>query len=208
MSNYSALFEKFGHSMEAGKIIFREGEEGDQMYIIHSGKVKISRNIAGKEHTLAIMGKGDFFGEMAIVNRIRRTATATAIDRVELLAFTREGFQSMIKKNAQIALSVIDKLCRRLQNTNLHIQHLARKNARGMVAMNLRFAFQGAGMGQAVLHYDRTVEEIARNLELSLNTVKSYFEDFRKSGMISLESNTIRLADAKKMNELAENVGG
>lgn len=207
MSNDSALFEKFGHSMEAGKIIFREGEEGDQMYIIHSGKVKISRNIDGKEHTLAIMGKGDFFGEMAIVNRIRRTATATAIDRVELLAFTREGFQSMIKKNAQIALSVIDKLCRRLQNTNLHIQHLARKDARGMVAMNLRYAFQGAGMERA-LHYDRTVEEIARNLELSLNTVKSYFEDFRKSGMISLESNTIRLADAKKLNVLAENVGG
>ncbi len=208
MATDSTLFEKFGRTVEAGKIIFREGEEGDQMYIIQSGRVRISRDIGGKEHILAVMGKGDFFGEMAIVNRIRRTATAVAIDQVQLLVFNRESFQNMIKKNAQIALNVIDKLCRRLQNANLQIQHLARKNARGMIAMNLRYAFQSAGPEGPALRFDRTIEEISRNLELSMESVKKVFDDFQRSGMLHLEGNTLRLADAKRLNELAENVGG
>ena len=208
MATDSTLFDKFGNTVEAGRIIFREGEEGDQMYIIQGGRVKIARDIGGKEHILAILGKGDFFGEMAIVNRVRRTATAVAIDRVELLAFNRDGFQNMIKKNAQIALNIIDKLCRRLQNANLQIQHLARKDARGMVAINLRYAFQGAGAADPSLPYDRTVEEIARNLELSIETVKGYFDELGGKGILLLEGNSLRLREAGKLNQLAEHVGG
>ncbi len=208
MATDTNLFDKFGHTVGAGEIIFREGEEGDQMFIIQTGRVKIARIVGGKEHILAILGKGDFFGEMAIVNRVHRTATAVAIGRVQLLAFDREGFQNMIKKNAQIALNIIDKLCRRLQNANLQIQHLARKDAKGMVAMNLRYAFQGAGAEDPALHYDRTVGEIARNLELPLESVKGFFDEFGRKGIVQLEGNTLRLGDAKKLNDLAEHVGG
>ena len=54
MALESDLFGKFGRHVEAGKIIFQEGDEGDQMYIIQSGKVKISRHISGKEHRMGI----------------------------------------------------------------------------------------------------------------------------------------------------------
>src|SRR3990170_7035206 len=165
----SDLFSKFGQNVEAGKIIFREGEEGDQMYIIQEGRVKVSRSISGKEQVLAILGKGDFFGEMAIVTRERRTATVTALEPVKLLAFNREGFLNMINKNAKIALNVIDKLCRRLANANLHLRHLARKDIRALIAMNLSFAFQGVGEGEAELPYDRTVADFCQNLDLAMD---------------------------------------
>jgi len=208
MAVESDLFGKFGRHVDAGKIIFQEGEEGDQMYIIQAGKVRVSRRIAGKEHVLAILEKGDFFGEMAIVNKVQRSATVTAIDEVDLLAFNREGFLSMINKNAKIALHMIDKLCRRLQNANIHIKHLARKNARGLVALNLLYTFQGAGEEQGELVYNRTVEEFSRNLELSMDQVEEYLQGFQRLGIVGLEQGKIRLLDREKLNSLAEAFGG
>ena len=203
----SNLFQKFGRVVEAGKTIFREGEEGDQMYIIQSGKVRISKNIGGKEHVLAILEKGDFFGEMAIVNRVKRTATVTAVDKVELLAFTREGFLSMITKNAKIALNVIDKLCQRLQNANVQIQHLVKKNAKGLVALNLYYAFQAAGWERATIPYDRTVDETSLSLQVAMETVKAYLDSFQQAGMLRIEGNSIILTDRAKLDAIAEHFG-
>ena len=202
------LFSRFGRNVDAGRVIFREGEEGDQMFIIQKGSVKISRNIGGKEQVLAIFDKGDFFGEMAIVNRVKRTATATALEPVKLLAFDREGFLNMITKNAKIAQNIIDKLCRRLQNANLYIQHLARKDPRGLIAMNLKFAFQSAEANRGSLLMDRTLDEFSQNLDLTRDQVKAVLEDFAGSGIIAIRANTIALNDSRKLNSLSEQLGG
>lgn len=208
MTVESDLFARFGQFVEAGRLIFKEGEEGDQMYVIQEGRVKVSRFLAGKEQVLAVLGKGDFFGEMAIVTRERRTATVTALDPVRLLAFNREGFLNMINKNAKIALNVIDKLCRRLANANRHLQHLARKDVRGLIAMNLRFAFQAAGGSGAVLPYDRTVADFSQNLELAMDQVRSVLEEFGRGAILRLEGNGIALEGEAKLNALAEQLGG
>jgi len=204
MAVESDLFSRFGRNVDAGKVIFREGEEGDQMFIIQEGQVKVSRSISGKEQILAILEKGDFFGEMAIVTKVKRTATVTALGPVKLLAFNREGFLNMISKNAKIALNVIDKLCRRLQNANLHIKHLARKDIKALIAMNLRFAFQGAAEQGASLLYDRTVDEFSQNLELTIDQVRSALESFVQMGMLEIQGNGIRLLDEQKLDALAE----
>ena len=208
MNGESDLFQKFGQNVDAGKIIFEEGEEGDLMYIIQKGRVKVTKNISGKEQVLAILGKGEFFGEMAIVNKVRRTATITALDQVQLLSFNRAGFLSMINKNAKIALSVIDKLCRRLQNANIHIKHLARKDARGLVAMNLSYAFQSVEEVQDTLLLDRTAQEFSANLEISIEQVLNFFDQFKRQGIIQIEENTVRLLDKGKLLTIAERLGG
>lgn len=208
MAAESDLFQKFGQHVDAGKVIFREGEDGEQMYIIQQGKVKVSRDLEGKEQILAILSKGDFFGEMAIVNKVKRTATVTALEPTRLLAFNQKGFLNMITKNARIALNVIDKLCRRLQHANLHIRHLARKDARSLVAMNLRYAFQGAGKDQNRLPLDRTADEFSANLELPMDTVRAYLGELQNQGIITIEGNTVTLQEPRKLAELAEDLGG
>jgi CRP/FNR family cyclic AMP-dependent transcriptional regulator len=198
------LFSRFGRNVDAGKVIFQEGEEGDQMFIIQEGQVKVSRKISGKEQILAVLNKGDFFGEMAIVTKVKRTATVTALSPVKLLAFNREGFLNMIAKNAKIALNVIDKLCRRLQNANLHIKHLARKDVKALIAMNLSFAFHGTAEQGTALPYDRTVDEFSQNLELTIEQVKSTLEGFVRMGMLDVQANSIRLLDEQKLDALSE----
>jgi CRP/FNR family cyclic AMP-dependent transcriptional regulator len=202
MAEDTMLYQKFGRTVNPGEIIFSEGETGDQMFIIQEGRVKITKNIGGREHVLSTMGKGDFFGEMAIVNNVPRTATVTAMTAVQLLAFNREGFQSMVTKNSKIALNIIDKLCRRLQNMNTQIQHLVKNNSKGLVALNLNYAFRGSEPG--VLQMDRTIEEIALNLQIPMDDVRAIVNKLASDGVIAVQGNQMMLLDAPTLTATAE----
>ncbi len=193
------LFEKYGHVIPAGTVIFREGDEGNEMFIIQEGKVKISKSIGNKDHVLAILGKGDFFGEMAIVNRIRRTATAQTVTDTHLLAFDRQGFRSMIEKNSKIAMNIIDKLCRRLQHANMQIQQLKRKNAPALIALHLVYAFEEVSRDS--LLFDKTTEEISLSLETPLLEVEGIVQRLISEGILKREGNTLLLVNAQALRE-------
>jgi len=201
------LFEKYGQTIPAGKAIFHEGESGDHMYIIQTGSVRISKTIDGREHELAVLEKGEFFGEMAIVSRILRTATATAVNETQILAFDRQGFMGMIEKNAKIALNIIDKLCRRLENANSQIQMMFQRNQRSLIALNLHTKFSGRSPDEQHIPLDKTVEQISLNLQTPGKLVSSYLEEFVHAGILSIKGNAIWLIDSNKLNQLAE-MGG
>ncbi len=195
------LFDKYGHVIPAGTVIFREGDEGNEMFIIQEGKVKISKSIGNKDHVLAILGKGDFFGEMAIVNRIRRTATAQTVTDTHLLAFDRQGFRSMIEKNSKIAMNIIDKLCRRLQQANMQIQQLKRKNAPALIALHLVYAFEGAS--QDSIPFDKTLEEISLSLEMPLQEVEGIVQRMETEGILKKEGKSLLLVNPQTLRERA-----
>lgn len=197
------LFEKYGQTVEAGKRIFNEGDDGEHMFIIQTGMVKISKMIDGREHELAKLEKGDFFGEMALVSRIKRTASATAVNQTQLLAFDRPGFLGMIEKNAKIALNIIDKLCRRLQNANSQIQLMFQRNQRSLIALNLHSRFASLATNEQYLPLDRTMEQTSMNLETPPELVSGYLEEFVEAGIIVIKGNTIRLVDKQKLTLLA-----
>jgi CRP-like cAMP-binding protein len=198
------LFEKYGQTIDAGKVIFNEGDVGEHMFIIQTGRVRISKMIDGREHELAVLEKGDFFGEMAIVSRINRTATATAVNSTQLLAFDRQGFMGMIEKNAKIALNVIDKLCRRLQNANSQIQMMFQRNQRSLIALSLYSKFSDRPEDEQYLPLDKTVEQMSLNLETPAKLVSTYLEEFVAAGIITIKGNTIRLDDKQKLNLVAD----
>ena len=152
------LLQRFSRTYAPGAVICREGEDGVEMYIIQKGKVRVSKRFAGKTHVISILEKGDFFGEMAIVNRTQRTATVTAVDDVELLVFDREGLQNMIARNVRIALTIIDKLCRRLQAAHLKIQHLVKRDARGLIVLHLRSLFQELPSDRPMVALEKCIE--------------------------------------------------
>lgn len=197
------LFEKYGQTIRDGSIIFSENEAGDKMYIIQSGAVRITKTMDGREHMLAELIKGDFFGEMAIVSNIKRSATATASGATELLAFDRQGFEAMIGKNTKIAMNVIDKLSKRLQNANNQIQQLLRINQRSMVALNLYNRFMECESGDPVLTFDRTVEAIALELESPQLVISELINGFQEAGICELQGNALRLKNKKRLVAVA-----
>ncbi len=200
----NVLFDKYGITVDANKVIFKEGEPGDKMYIIQDGSVRISKYIEGKEHILAVLSKGDFFGEMAIVNQEPRTATVTAGSTVRLLSFNREGFLGMIEKNGKIALNIIDKLCRRLNNANQQIQHLVKRNEKWLVAINLGYAFTQNGGGNTPLEVIKLTRELSMNLEIPAERVTSFFNNLKENGIVEIENNLIVLKNKTALDSLVD----
>src|SRR5208337_2498115 len=201
------LLQRFTRKYAPGAAICREGEEGEEMYIIQAGKVRVSKQFAGKTHVISVLEKGDFFGEMAIVNRIQRTATVTAIDDVELLVFDREGLQNMIARNTRIALTIIDKLCRRLQTANLKIQHLVKKDAEGLIALHLRSVYQELPSGLQTVPFQKCLEEMSLSLELPMEEARKTLEALVEAGILGRDGEALRLVDRDKLHRITEAVG-
>jgi hypothetical protein len=102
----------------AGQPIFGEGEVGTEMFVIQSGSVEIyKRSRRGEENLLATLEKGDFFGEMSILEDVPRTASARAKTDCELVRINQSTFDEMLRHNSEIAVRMLRKLSRRLRET-------------------------------------------------------------------------------------------
>jgi F420-non-reducing hydrogenase small subunit len=107
----------YGIVFEKGEIVCREGDPGDTMYIIQSGAVKISRNREGEEVVLAILEPGEFFVEMALIDRQPRSATVSTMSRTRLLPLTRTSFLERTSQDPGISLHLIKILGQRINRT-------------------------------------------------------------------------------------------
>ncbi|MFH1262196.1 MAG: cyclic nucleotide-binding domain-containing protein [Pseudomonadota bacterium] len=99
-------------------VIFREGDAGDVMFFIHAGRVRIERTIETKTDVMAILEKGDFFGEMSLLDHVPRTATAVVEEDAELLKVDAANFQKLVFGNIEIAIRMIRKYSARLRDAN------------------------------------------------------------------------------------------
>jgi hypothetical protein len=108
-------FERYLVSHPMGDIIFSEGEIGTEMFIIQSGTVELLKEIGGEIRVLATLEKGDFFGEMSVLEDLPRTASARAKTEVELVRINGAAFDVMLKSNTEIAVRMMRKLSRRLR---------------------------------------------------------------------------------------------
>jgi len=188
-------------------VICREGEEGSEMYIIQKGKVRVSKDIGGRPYLISVLEKGDFFGEMALVSRTPRSATVAAIDAVELLVFDREGLLNTITRNARIALSIIDKLCRRLQAAHQKMQHLVKRDARGLIALHLLQALQEAEPAAPALPYTATLEELSLAFEMPMVEVRKVLDGLALEGALAVDGDMLRVADRARLVGLADSAG-
>lgn len=117
-------FQNFIVRYGANERIFTEGDLGTTMYIVQSGKVRLFRLSEGQKHILGVMEKGDFFGEMSILEGLPRTTSAEALDDSELIEINSMTFDKMIKGNIEIAIRMLRKLSLRLRENEMRIEQL------------------------------------------------------------------------------------
>ncbi len=118
----------FGASCNKGEVVFREGDHGNTMYIIQAGTVEISQIRNGKRTVLALLEKGDFFGEMALIDRHLRSATATAITQCRLLPFTRTSIMERIRQDPGVVRHLLSTLWHRITQTNHRLHAMVQSN--------------------------------------------------------------------------------
>jgi CRP/FNR family cyclic AMP-dependent transcriptional regulator len=109
--------------------LFRAGDEGDAMYLIEQGKVRICVQATdGREMTLTEFGRGDFFGDMALLDGQRRSADAIVAEDARVAVLSREHFLSFMRSNPNVALEMLTALANRLRRTDELLRHTATRN--------------------------------------------------------------------------------
>lgn len=115
-------FERYVAAHPMGEIIFSEGDIGTEMFIIQSGTVELFKASGGEVRVLGTLKKGDFFGEMSVLEDIPRTASARAKTDVEVVRINGAIFDAMLKSNTEIAVRMMRKLSRRLRQVTLELE--------------------------------------------------------------------------------------
>jgi CRP-like cAMP-binding protein len=148
MSAEKDTFARFLKHFPKGTVLFNEGDEGEEMYIIRSGQVAIKKRVPHGEVVLALLEKGDFFGEMALLERIPRTAGAEMVEDGDLIVIGSDVFGDMVRANPEVAVRMLRKYSLRLRETTKQIEELKAQEA--------------AGASRSGVTMERTIPEPAR----------------------------------------------
>ena len=194
MPSQSEIFEKYGKTYAPGDSIFKEGEIGAEMFIIQSGKVKISKKLKNEEKTLVILEDGDFFGEMAVIDKGPRSAAASAVDEVKCIVLNEELFEQQMQNNARIVKKILKNMSARLRDANKQIEALMIKDVNSRVAHTLaNLARRLGGKETANVNVGMTVADLANEVGLSgdVDKVQEVFDKLGQAKITSFDGDKI-----------------
>jgi CRP/FNR family transcriptional regulator, cyclic AMP receptor protein len=190
-----------------GETVFAEGEQGDTLYIVLRGKVKVGRRAAdGRENMLSVMGPGDMFGELSLFDPGPRTASATVLTDARLASLAHASLRPWINDRPEIAEQLLRVLARRLRRTNDALADLIFTDVPGRVAKALLGLSERFGTQEAEgvrVHHDLTQEELAQLVGASRETVNKALADFAARGWMRVDSRAVTILDAERLQRRA-----
>jgi CRP/FNR family cyclic AMP-dependent transcriptional regulator len=205
MAVEEVLFQRLGKVFPPGTVLFHEGESGREMFVIQSGKIKISKRVREEEQTLATLGPGEFFGEMAILNNKPRSATATVLEESKVLVIDPKTFESMIKNNTEIAVRMIKKLAGRLQEADDQIESLMIKDANSRVVHTLTRMAESTGKTvEGGIKVSINMEGLATKSGLELAQVQEVLSKIEKANIIQTAPDGIVISNVDKLRKYLE----
>ncbi|OZC83902.1 Crp/Fnr family transcriptional regulator [Rhodococcus sp. 06-412-2C] len=203
-SAVSALTEKLEPvDFPRGHVVFTEGDPGDRLFIIVSGKIKLGRRSSdGRENLLAIMGPSDMFGELTIFDPGPRTSTAITVTAVRAVSMNRDALKAWIDQRPDITYQLLRVLARRLRRTNNNLADLIFTDVPGRVAKTLLELAQRFGIpeaGSVRVTHDLTQGEIAQLVGASRETVNKALADFTHRGWVRMEGKSVLISDPQRL---------
>ncbi len=199
------LYERFGREYTAGHVLFHEGEVGKVMYIVQSGKIRIHKTVRGVDKTLIMLGAGEFFGEMSILNNEPRSASATIEEPSKLLVIDPKTFEAMVRGNAEIAVRLIKKLSQRLQDADEQIENLLLKDHNSRVVHYL--AHIASKFGKETpdgLAIEVSVRDLAGKIGLEVEPVNEVLNKLIRSKLLKITESGLVIQDVGKLREFLE----
>lgn len=189
-----------------GSIIFMEGEKGEAIYFVKSGKVKISKTSSiGKEYIIKIMEKGDVFAESVLFVGGEYPATAEAIEDSEVIMLKNQDIENLILKNSKIALSIIKLMAKRLKNVAVIIENLALRDSIGRTASVLLTFAKERGINTKegiLLNLNLNRQDLANIVGTSRENVTRILSQMDKEGIIHLDRQKIIIKDIERLKEM------
>ncbi len=169
----------------AGTVLFREGDRGEKMYVIRSGKVNIWKHISESEITLAVLGAGEFFGEMALLEGLPRSAGATVVEDALLIEVAQPAFETLVHKNGEIAVRLMKRLSSRLREANRQIQALmSRSGAARALSLVRTLAEAPDRNGRRLLAAELSPARLTARVGLTGDEARRVQKSFERCGLL------------------------
>jgi CRP/FNR family transcriptional regulator, cyclic AMP receptor protein len=180
-----AVPRRFG----AGEIIFREGDDSDTCYVVQTGHARATREHAdGRQITLATFGPGDIFGELAMFDDERRSATLEATDDLEVLGILGDDMRALMRRHPDIAVQLVIALGRRLRAANERLARQSFQTVQSRVASVLAQLVdqaQSEGAGERDVPVVATQADLAKLAGSSRESASRFLAVLERAGVIS-----------------------
>ncbi|MBN2708757.1 MAG: Crp/Fnr family transcriptional regulator [Calditrichaceae bacterium] len=186
-------------------MVLIEEEIGSTMFIILSGRVKISRiSDEGREVILSILVDGDFFGEMAILDGQTRSANAVTLEDTEMMIIRRENFLQILHDHPQVAINLLKELAHRLRRSDSQIKSLSLQNAMGKVASTLLRIADDSGIikqGRVEIAHLPPQQDLANMAGTSRETISRVIKSLSQLGYVKKEGSKLIIVDYDRFRQ-------
>lgn len=184
--------------------IFKEGDDADCLYIIVSGEIQIEKEFKDQRRkVLAILSRGDFFGEMAIITNGFRCASAVSVGESKLICLEKASFLNLLRHHAELCFEILQQTCLRLEMADTEIENLAFQNLPGRIAAKIIELSRQFGVlqshGGVLVKFELTHAKLAEMVGTNRETVSKYISIFKKEGGITFESRLVTVMDESKL---------
>ncbi|MCX8029437.1 MAG: Crp/Fnr family transcriptional regulator [Brevinematales bacterium] len=198
--------DSFEVRFNEGDIIFCEFEPGEEMYVIKEGKVRITKIQNNKEKTIDVIGPGEIFGEMALIDNDKRTATVIAETDVVLVKVDRDNFEILAKNNPPWALKLLKNFSRRIYDAKRKLRILSIKEPDTRVLETLIMLSEGVAKDDSKSFViSSTIEDIAHWTGISVKEAEEILGRYVKMGKISVDKEGIKIHNINDLKRLSQN---
>jgi CRP/FNR family cyclic AMP-dependent transcriptional regulator len=181
-----------------GEILFQQGDEGTALYIIVQGRIKISLSRRMDNVTLAILGQGEFLGEMALLDDLPRSADAIALEDSLLYVLNRKDFLSFLTNNGHTVNAILNSLSRRLRKTDDQVAEMCFLNLSGRLAKRLVELAETQEPEEGnpnAYNLNISQQELGNILGVSRESINKELKLLRNKGVVSTSRNSIHILD-------------
>jgi CRP-like cAMP-binding protein len=191
-----------------GETVFHEGDTGQTLYLIVSGRVRIYVEAEdGQEASVQVYGPGEFFGDLAAIDELPRSASAVALEPTTLAAVGRERLREHLRRSPQLALNFLKVLSERLRYSTEQVRRLSFRDVAGRVARRLLDLAEQHGVSGADglrISFPLTQTELASLVGASRESVNKALGNLRRQGLIAVDQNHITVRDAVALRAVGE----
>ncbi|HVU60264.1 MAG TPA: Crp/Fnr family transcriptional regulator [Mycobacteriales bacterium] len=201
----AAALEKMLTTRSVGKghIVFSEGDDGDRLFIVLDGKVKITRaSMDGRENLIAVLGTAEMFGELSLFDPGPRTASVSAVTDATLASLDHDDLRPLLLERPGVAVELLQALAQRLRRTNEAMADLVFTDVPGRVAKALLDLADKFGVVEADgtrVRHDLTQEELAQLVGASRETVNKALSEFAHRGWLRIEGRSVLLLEPERL---------
>ncbi len=198
------LLSRFGRTLAPGAVLFREGDQGNEAFLLQEGRVRLLKRIRAMERNLMVLRPGDLFGEGALLPGCIRSSTAIAITDVVVLALDRTTFLSLLESQPEVTSRLMQQLIRRLRDAEDQMEIMMLRDTQSKIVAALLKAASQAGMTAhgAPVRVSLSPMELSTRVGLDIEAVKRGVQRLREGQYVRVVNEMLEVTDIDALQQL------